>query len=125
MTTVRVRLGAFAAEALTRKLGNGSEPGSADFAGVIRSYLKEKSSGATGWAYPEFMRDRAPSEEVELELSIEDSLWAALEEEAGAQDVPVERLLEHATLYYVAGVDAGRVTERILEDLEAEAPDAG
>lgn len=120
MTTVRVSLGAFAAKALTRKLGSGSESTSPDFASAIRFYLGEKSPDAPGWRYPEFLRDRAPTDPVELELSVEDRLWSALENEARNQGVPAERLLEHATLYYAAGADAGRVTKRILDDFELE-----
>ncbi len=120
MTEVTVRLGAFAAEALASRLGNGSHPGPADFVRVIQFYLREGSSDPPGWAYPEFMRERSSSERVDLELSVEDSLWSALEAEANDQDVTVERLLEHATLYYAAEVDAGRIAGRILGELEEE-----
>lgn len=120
MTEVRVRFGAFAAEALASKLGNGSHPAPSDFVRVIQFYLREKAADAPGWAYPDFLRERSSNEQVELELSVEDPLWSALEAEARDQDVAVERLLEHATLYYAAEVDAGRVAGRILEDLEEE-----
>lgn len=47
-------------------------------------------------------------------------LWADFEREAKRQGVPVERLAEHAALYFAADRDAGRVTQRILEDMEAK-----
>lgn len=115
-----MRVGAFAAEALGRRLGNGSHPAPADFVRVIQFYLREKPTDAPGWAYPGFLRDRLASERVELELSVPDPLWSALEGEASDQGIAVERLLEHATLYYAAEIDAGRVTGRILEDLEED-----
>jgi hypothetical protein len=120
VTKVRVRLGAFAAEALARKLGKGGPPGSSDFERVIQFYLSERLAQPSGWAYPDFLRERRPSDEVELDLSIGDPLWIALEAEARDQDVAVDRLLEHATLYFAAEMDAGRATERILEELGKE-----
>ena len=126
MTTSTVRLGAFATEVLAHKLGNGGPPGSPDFERVIQFYLGERSTQPAGWAYPDFLRERRPSDEVELDLSIEDSLWIALEAVAREQDVAIDRLLEHAMLYFAAEVDAGRATERILEDLgREEEPEEG
>lgn len=122
MTKVRARLGAFVAEVLARKLGNGKTPGSQDFERVIQFYLGERATRPPGWAYPDFLRERRASDEVELDLNVADSLWIALEAEAREQDVAVDRLLEHAVLYFTAEMDAGRATERILEDLEQEDP---
>ena len=120
MTTVRVKLGAFAAEVLVRKLGNGGPLRSQDFERVIRFYLSGRETRQPGWAYPDFLRERRAGEDVELDLSVEDSLWVALEVEAREQDVAVDRLLEHATLYFAAEMDTGRATERILEEIEKE-----
>ncbi len=123
MTKVRVKLGAFAAEALARKLGNGGALAPEDFERVIQFYLGEKSNEAPGWAYPDILRERRPSDEVELDLTVKDALWGALEVEAREQDVTADRLLGHATLYYAAEMDAGRATARIIEDLESEGPE--
>lgn len=120
MTTVKVKLGAFAAEVLARKLGNGGPPGSLDFERVIQFYLGEKGTRAPGWAYPDFLRERRAGADVELDLNVEDLLWISLEAEAREQGVEVDRLLEHATLYFAAEMDAGRATERILEEIEKE-----
>jgi hypothetical protein len=120
VTTVRVKLGAFAAEVLARKLGNGGPPGSQDFERVIQFYLGERGTRSAGWAYPDFLRERRAGDDVELELNIEDFLWMSLEAEARDQGVEVDRLLEHATLYFAAEMDAGRATERILEELGRE-----
>lgn len=125
MTKARVKLGAFAAEALARKLGNGGPPAPEDFERVIQFYLGEKSTEAPGWVYPDFLRERRASDEVELELNVKDALWESLEAEARAQNVTVDRLLEHAMLYYAAEMDAGRATARIIEELESEGPEEG
>jgi hypothetical protein len=123
VTKVKVRLGAFAGGMLAWKhqrgtgRGNGT-PSSDDVVRVIRFYLKEKGGGATGWAYPDLLRQGRPEEEVEVELEIDESLWGQMEREAESQHVTVTQLLEHAALYYAAELDAGRLTERILDELD-------
>jgi hypothetical protein len=119
VTTVRVRLGAFAGGMLAwthqRDAGSdGAEPSPDDVLRVIRFYLKERGSGGPGWSYPDLLREGSPEEEVEVELDIEDSLWREVRLEAARQHVSVTQLLEHAALYYAAELDAGRLTERIL-----------
>jgi len=122
VTTVRIRLGAFAGGMLAWKhqrgtgSGHGTEPSSDDVLKVIRFYLREKGSGGTSWSYPDLLREGSPAEEVEVELDIEDSLWREMRTEAASQGVSVTQLLEHAALYYAAELDAGRLTERILDE---------
>ena len=52
-----------------------------------------------------------------MQLDLDAELWQALSQEAINQDVTVQQLLEHAVLYFAAEDNAGRVTERIIEDL--------
>jgi hypothetical protein len=124
--SVTVRLGSFASEALTgghkhlTRPSIGVKPKPDDVLRAVRFYLDDKRSGVPGWAYPDFLREKHPGAEIEFELSIDSSLWRALKEEAKRQSVSVPQLLEHAALYYAAELDAGRVTERILEDLGQE-----
>lgn len=121
MTTVMVRLGAFAGGMLAWKhlrnaeSSSDTEPSSDDVLRVIRFYLKEKGRGGAGWSYPDLLREGRLEDEVEIELEIEDSLWREVRAEAARQRVSVTQLLEHAALYYAAELDAGRLTERILE----------
>src|SRR3954451_4685687 len=120
VTTVRVRLGAFAGGMLAWKdqrdagSGGGAEPSPDDVLKVIRFYLMERGSGGPGWSYPDLLRQGRPEEEMEIELEIEDSLWREVRAEAARQRVSITQLLEHAALYYAAELDAGRLTERIL-----------
>src|SRR5689334_10795871 len=118
--SITVRIGVFASSTLAGKPGNGALPAPEDVVRAIRFYLDDESRDVPGWAYPGFLHDRPRGDQLELELELEDSLWHSLREEAASQGVEVERLLEHATLYYAAELDAGRVTARILEDLEEE-----
>jgi hypothetical protein len=122
VTTVRIRLGAFAGGMLAwkqqRDVGavDDAQPSSDDILKVIRFYLKEKGSGGPGWSYPDLLRQGSPEEEVEVELEIEESLWREMRAEASRQGVTITQLLEHAALYYAAELDAGRLTERILDE---------
>jgi hypothetical protein len=126
VTKVKVKLGAFAGGMLAwkqqRDTGseNGEQPSSADVVQVIRFYLKEREGGDVGWAFPDLLRQGRPEEEVEVELEIDESLWGQMEREAEKQHVTVTQLLEHAALYYAAELDAGRLTERILDELDEE-----
>jgi len=52
--------------------------------------------------------------EREIRLEVNRDRWKGLEDEARRQGIPLERLLEHASLFYIADVDSGRVAERIL-----------
>jgi hypothetical protein len=128
VTKVKVRLGAFAGGMLAWKQqrdtgsGNGVQPSPDDVVRVIRFYLREKGGDGMGWAYPDLLRQGRPEEEVEVEVELEldESLWGQMESEADRQHVTVTQLLEHAALYYAAELDAGRLTERILDELAGE-----
>jgi hypothetical protein len=117
--TVTISLGAFARKTLSATELNGTRT-PASVVRAIRVYLNDKGAGEPGWAYPDPLRGRRPAEEVEMELSVDEDLWLALEREAADQGVTPQQLLEHAVLYFAAEIDAGRVTQRILEDLGEE-----
>ncbi len=104
----------------------GSGPGHvrARLVRAVRLYLNDRDSNRPGWAYPAFLPDRGRGA-VKVELSVEEDLWRAFEEEAGRQDVSTSQLVEHAALLYAADVDAGRITQRILDDLAGEEVEPG
>lgn len=120
---VDVRLGSFAREALVREQNGGPDVGgeavSAAAVRAIRCYLEDKGTGGPGWRYPGFRRRELEQDgKPPLHLSIDDRLWKALEAEAKSQGVSSQQMIEHAALYFAAEVDAGRVTQRILDDLD-------
>lgn len=84
---------------------------------AVRCYLEDRESGRPAWSYPSFLRDSETRAEVRVELDAPPDLWRAFEEEAARQGVTVEQLSEHAAFYFAAELDAGRVTQRILDDL--------
>lgn len=118
--SVTIRLGAFASEALVSGPKNrmpssaGAESSPDDVLRAIRFYLNDRDSGGSGWRYPEFLRGTSLGGKVDIELTIENSLWRSLKKEAENQGVSIEQLVEHAALYYAAELDAGRVAERML-----------
>ncbi len=110
-----VSLSWFAFEALLGEAGKGPEFVSARVVRGIRIYLRDKEFDRPGWAYPAFLRDQEDRGEVEVELYIEEDLWGELEAEAEMQQISVAQMIEHATLYFAAEENAGRITQRILE----------
>lgn len=122
---VTVNIGEFSVEALT---GGHDEHLPDRLVQALRLYLGDRGSDRPGWVYPTALPEQ--DGEVELELTVDDDLWRAFEQEAERQDVSVSKLAGHAALYYAAEVDAGRITERILERLNGEgiggeAPEGG
>jgi len=84
--------------------------------GAVRLYLADKGTGRPAWPYPSFLRGSENAAEVPLEIEFDPPLASAFEAEAGEQSISPSQLAEHAAFYFAAEVDAGRVTQRILED---------
>jgi hypothetical protein len=83
--------------------------------GVVRTaslyYLADRNSGRAAWRVPRF--SRAPPAGDGFDIDLDDDTLAALHQEARAQGVDPARLAEHALLYYLADLDAGRIAERV------------
>ena len=116
--SVTVSLGRLASQAIGGGESDGNSQMHSRAARAIRCYLNARGSSGAGWSYPSFLDERRGGEGIRLELRIEEGLWRSLEEEAERQSVGVSQMLEHAVLYFAAEVDAGRFTERILDELD-------
>lgn len=116
---VAIGLSRLAFEALAEGDPSGSGHAAARMEGAIRCYLGDRDAERPAWPYPAFLRGSEVQEDAELELSIDGALWQSFEAEAKRQDVSVQRLSEHAAFYLVAELNAGRITQRILDDLES------
>jgi hypothetical protein len=114
-----VKLSQLAFEALAAEGPSGSPRAPVRTESAVRIYLKDKGTDRPAWPYPGFLRGSDTQEDVELELLIDTDLWLQFEAEAGRQGVSPQQLLEHAAFYFAAELNAGRVTQRILEDLDA------
>jgi hypothetical protein len=118
--SVTVRLSRLAFEALAGEGRDGDPrtPGMTESA--IRLYLGDKGTGRPAWPYPGFLRQSQTREDVGLELEIDPDVWLQFEAEAEKQSVSAQQLLEHTAFYFAAELNAGRVTQRILDDLDAD-----
>jgi hypothetical protein len=82
-------------------------------------FYAERPTARPATLYPAFKPDaRGEPREVRLEEDAE--TWTGLESEAQRQGIPVERLLEHAALLYLADSDSGRLAERVLDRAEED-----
>jgi hypothetical protein len=89
---------------------------------AVRVYLGDRDAGQPAWPYPKFLQGSETREDVGLALDVDADLWLQFEAEAKKQGVSVQQLLEHAAFYFAAELSAGRITQRILDDLDATEP---
>jgi hypothetical protein len=121
--TVTVMLGDFSADSLQAGRGGDQTSLPRTLMQAIRYYLAERDSGRPTWPCPDFRREGpepASDGPVEVEVSLDDTAWKAFREEAERQAVSVNRLAEHAALYFAADWDSGLLSRRILDELAGE-----
>jgi hypothetical protein len=78
---------------------------------AIRYYLQQRDA-RYGWHYPRFARNAArhgPEKQKELTVKLTRDLFQAAGREAKRQQVSIDRLLEHAALYYLADAARGHI----------------
>jgi hypothetical protein len=83
---------------------------------AVRYYLSDRDSGRMALRVPRLPQPAEREPALELMLDLDADTWNELEQEAERQDVSLERLLEHALVYFLADLDAGRVEWRMLEE---------
>jgi hypothetical protein len=83
---------------------------------AVRYYLSDRDSGRMAFRVPRLPGGAPREPALELKLALDPDTSRELDDEAERQEVSVERLLEHAMLYFLADLDAGRVERRMLED---------
>jgi len=123
MKIVSVHLSEFAREAIAGEERD-AERVSESVVRALRCYFGSKGSSGSGWSYPSFLRVEEPAAGMELQLNVDEELWRSLEEEAEEHGVSMQQMVIHATLWFAAELDAGRITRRIVDDLDG-APDEG
>jgi len=84
---------------------------------AIHYYLVERGTDRAEWRYSVFGRDRRRKGRKEVRFVVEEEVWRQFADEAQRQGVSTDELLQHAALYFAADRDAGRIAERIIEDL--------
>jgi hypothetical protein len=78
-------------------------------------YVSELASGRPAIQVPRSDPDDATRTARRLQLELEDGCAERLALEARRQGVSQERLVRHATLVYLADLDAGRVAARVAQ----------
>jgi hypothetical protein len=93
---------------------------------AVSYYLGDRGSARPGWLLPRFRageEDGGPASELSVTLSEHE--WSMLVDEAKVRRAKVDRLLEHAALYYLADLDGGRIPPPMVpatnEGVEEEA----
>ena len=77
-------------------------------------YESQLGSDRTAMRVPRFEQSAGGREDRLMQLEMGTETRGRLEQEAVRQGVGLERLLEHAAMFYLADLDAGRVTEQIV-----------
>jgi hypothetical protein len=68
------------------------------------------------WRVPGLSPEPARQPALQLALDLDADSWNELDREVERQGVSLERLLEHAIIYFLGDLDAGRVERRMLEE---------
>ena len=117
--SVNVTVGALASKILAVEVVTRGKPTSASAERAIRSYLNDKGLRRARLGIPDLSaRPKPGSGRSRFTSSSTPSSGGNSPGEAMSQDVSAQQLLEHAVLRFAADEQAGRVTERIIEDLD-------
>lgn len=110
-----IELSGFALTALRQRE---ADPDS-ELAVAVAFYLAERDTGRPGWPYPGFLPSTPGQSEPSTTIALDRELWDELAAEAERQGVAIDLLAAHAAIYFAAELDAGRITRRIVEELDA------
>jgi hypothetical protein len=100
---MRVAIGKFAQAGLESRLGR--DIGVAVQSGLVQ-YTRRLASGEPPVGVPSFCHDPGDDGGTEFEVPVDPETEDALKREARRQQVSVAQILAHATLVYLAGLDA-------------------
>jgi hypothetical protein len=105
--TLVIQLTAFGAEILDAEVSRQARPADQLVEEAVLHLLAESRSRRIATRVPPLQWTDTGLQAREVRLELEEASWLALSEEAGRQREPVERLIEHAVLLYLADLDAG------------------
>jgi hypothetical protein len=117
--SVHVRLDRFGREALEEHLRQSGESKGHALDVAVRYYLGDADSGRIAWRVPHHEAEKAPDEELQLEL--DDALHGELQRESRRQRVTPDVLAMHALMYYLADLDSGRAAARLGDAINRDA----
>ena len=117
--SLSLALDEFGAAALEQHAERFSAPPAEVATRAARYYVSDLDSGRLALRVPRLAKGVGGKPALSLRVELDDDSLRQLDAEATRQDVPVEALLRHAVLYFLADLDSGRVERRMLEDESA------
>jgi hypothetical protein len=111
--TVTLRPTRFSRDELAEQAGRERVPLEAVLSMATLYFASDLGTQRAALRLPRFKEGSGESLEVTLDL--DQATWAALDAHAQREGVPVERVLEHAALYYLADVHSGKLTSRLAD----------
>jgi hypothetical protein len=87
---------------------------------ALTYYVSELPSGRAATAVPRFRQAPANGDTRTIALDIDEGIAQQLEQEAERRGVALERVYEHAALFFLADLDAGRVAEQVVRRARSE-----
>jgi hypothetical protein len=109
--SMTLRLDSFGRQALSECAAEQRDSASAVVRMASLYYLADRDGGRAAWRVPRFTRPPPATDGFDVDL--DDDTFAALRQEARDQSVEPAQLAEHALMYYLADLDAGRIAERV------------
>ena len=105
--TLVIHLTAFGAEILDAEGRRQARPVDELVEEAVQHLLAESRSSRIATRVPPLPWTDREFQAREVRLELEEASWRSLGEEADRQRQPVERLIEHAVLLYLADLEAG------------------
>jgi hypothetical protein len=109
----------FARESVEAHARSLAVPVSAIVSQAALYFLSARGQDRAASKIPRFARGRKASSSepgLELKLQLQESDWSALDVEGVRQHAPLEGILEHATMLFLADLDAGRARLRVVDE---------
>jgi hypothetical protein len=83
-------------------------------------YASELAAGRTATRVPRFAQPATERERRTFVLDLDSKSLRGLEREAERRGLRLESVIEHAAIFFLADLDAGRVAERIIRLAEGD-----
>ncbi len=115
-----VRLDRFGWQALEAAARGHHESIESLIADACGYFAVEAEVGRAATRLPRFRDHDGKGEPRELELHMPSRIWQVLQQEAERQGAQLPRVVEHASLLYLADLDSGRAVRRILDAEEGD-----
>ena len=87
---------------------------------AVRHWLRVSATDRPSARVPRFAQPRRAAPTTRVRVELESTDWQELERSAEDQGVPLEQLLVHAIVLFLADLDSGRATAEIAREDEED-----